>query len=179
MAKYQHFHELPAWNEAARLYNLVLDVFEKSGTRMSGSFRNQLERAALSVSNNIAEGFDRVTTNELISFLAIARGSASEVASMILVIQKRPGLVTIKPQLEDILKCAQSCARQLTGWIGSIEEGGITGKRHKTGEQKQEARNTAMAHKYKQMFYKSIKPDHPLYHTEEARQARGEKGDSQ
>jgi len=72
---------LPVWQEAARLCNRVLDLLETPELSLSAAFRNQLERAALSVSNNIAEGFERVTTQELAAFLAIARGSAGEVRS--------------------------------------------------------------------------------------------------
>jgi four helix bundle protein len=74
MPKYQHFEDTPAWQEAARLYNRVLDLLETHGSRFSSGFRNQLDRAALSVSNNIAEGFDRRTTAELEQFLGTARG---------------------------------------------------------------------------------------------------------
>jgi four helix bundle protein len=52
-------------------------------------FRDQLDRAALSVSNNIAEGFDRGTTSELLAFIYIVRGSAAEVRSM-LCLKERP-----------------------------------------------------------------------------------------
>ncbi|MBS1788455.1 MAG: four helix bundle protein [Acidobacteria bacterium] len=44
--------------------------------------RDQIECAAVSVSNNIAEGFERGTTQELLTFIYIARGSAGEVRSM-------------------------------------------------------------------------------------------------
>ena len=74
MAKYDRFEDLPVWQEAARLYNEVLDLFETPDLRLSSGFRNQLDRAALSVSNNIAEGFERSTTSELLAFIAIARG---------------------------------------------------------------------------------------------------------
>lgn len=90
MPAYKHFEELPVWREAARLYNLVLDLLEADGALLTSGFRHQLDRAALSVSNNIAEGFERVTTNELLAFLAIARGSAGEVRSMIAVVKDRP-----------------------------------------------------------------------------------------
>ena len=61
------FEDLPVWKEAAaRLYNRVLDLLEEPGVSLTPGFRNQLDRAALSVSNNIAEGFERVTTNEVV-----------------------------------------------------------------------------------------------------------------
>ena len=82
MAKYQSFEELPVWREAARLYK-VLDLLEEPNLPLSSGFRNQLDRAALSISNNVAEGFERLTTHELISFLAIAKGSDGEVHSML------------------------------------------------------------------------------------------------
>jgi hypothetical protein len=62
MPKYKTFEELPVWQEAARLYNRVLDILEEPNLPLSSSFRNQLDRATLSVSNNIAEGFERLTT---------------------------------------------------------------------------------------------------------------------
>ncbi|MGZ8939364.1 MAG: four helix bundle protein [Limisphaerales bacterium] len=73
--------------------------------------------AALSISNNIAEGFERVTTAELLSFLAIARGSAGEVRSMLLVIKTRPATQHLATTLDQILELARSCQRQLTAWI--------------------------------------------------------------
>jgi four helix bundle protein len=111
MAKYERFEELPVWQEAARLYNVVLDLLEEPGMPLSPGFRNQLDRAALSVSNNIAEGFERSTTNELLSFIAIARGSAGEVRSMMAVIKDRPKLMPIANRLQAIRALAESCAR--------------------------------------------------------------------
>jgi hypothetical protein len=73
------------------------------------------------VSNNIAEGFERVTTNELNAFLAIARGSASEVRSMMAVVQDRPKLKPFIRRLQEIRALAESCAKQLTAWTASIE----------------------------------------------------------
>jgi four helix bundle protein len=57
-----------------------LDLLEQPNLPLLGGFRNQLERAALSISNNVAEGFERLTTNELISCLAIAKGLGARCA---------------------------------------------------------------------------------------------------
>ena len=59
--------------------NLLENVYEltdaaKTQMRRRASLRSQLERATLSISNNIAEGFERGTTKELLGFLYIAKG---------------------------------------------------------------------------------------------------------
>lgn len=172
--RYEHFEDLPAWQAAARLYNLVLDLFEKHSALFSPGFRGQLDRAALSISNNVAEGFDRMTTAELISFLGYARGSASEVKSMILVVAPRRTLDPAARLLHEIQELADSCIRQLSAWTTQIEKGPVQGKRHLTGPQKNLRKVTAASHALRRQFLLSLTPSHPLYNSSEARQARGE-----
>lgn len=174
MAKYQKFEDLPVWQEAARLYNQVLDPLEEPGVTLTPGFRNQLDRAALSVSNNIAEGFERVTTNELNMFLAIARGSAGEVRSMMAVVKDRPRLKPIVRQLQEIRALAESCARQLTAWTSAIDSSPVQGKRHLTGEVKEKREAAQKAKDFRQNFLRNLKPEHPLYKSSEARMARNE-----
>jgi four helix bundle protein len=174
MPKYQHFENTPAWQEAARLYNLVLDLLETHGNRLSAGFRNQLDRAALSVSNNIAEGFDRRTTAELEQFLGTARGSASEVRSMCLVVHRRPGLAPAAASFREIIASAECCARQLTAWMASVAAGPVQGLRTLTPQARQQRRVKQTAADYRLRFLRGLKPDHPLYHSPEARAARGE-----
>ena len=174
MPKYEKFEDLPVWQEAARLYNKVLDLLEEPNVPLSPGFRNQLDRAALSVSNNIAEGFERVTTKELTAFLAIARGSGGEVRSMMAVVKDRPKLKPFVQRLQEIRALAESCARQLTAWTGSIESSPVQGKRHLTGEVKEQREAAQKAKDFRQNFLRNLKPEHPLYHSAEARTARGE-----
>ncbi len=84
MPTYKRFADLPVWQTAAQLYELCDEFPSKAPRELRSSYRDQLERAVLSISNNIAEGFGRGTTSELLAFIYIARGSADEVTSMLL-----------------------------------------------------------------------------------------------
>jgi four helix bundle protein len=174
MAKYQRFEHLPVWLEAKRLYNTVLDLLEGPDVPFSHGFRNQLDRAALSVSNNIAEGFERSTKNELQSFIAIARGSCGEVRSMMAVIQDRPRLNRHLKALEQITALAESCSRQLTGWSASVDKLPFEGRRHLPEPERQQRDTARKAREFRLTFLRNLKPEHPLYNSNEAREARGE-----
>ncbi len=82
--KYDRFDDLPVWQSAIQLAAGVYALTEEQEFQKRYSLRDQIERAAVSVSNNIAEGFERSTNQELLAFLYIARGSAGEVRSMLL-----------------------------------------------------------------------------------------------
>ena len=88
--RYRRFEDLPVWNEAIDLAVQIYAITSRREFRPFRSLRDQLERAAVSVSNNIAEGFERGTNNELLAFLYIARGSAGEVRSMLCLLQRIP-----------------------------------------------------------------------------------------
>lgn len=126
------------------------------------------------MSNNVAEGFERVTTNELTAFLAIARGSAGEVRSMMAVVKDRPKLRPYAWHLQEIRAMAESCARQVTAWTASIESSPVQGKRHLTGPVKAQREAAQVAKECRLSFLRGLKPEHPLYNSPEARAARGE-----
>lgn len=81
--KYERFEDLPVWKAAVELARRAYVLTRNRFFSQPGDLRDQLRRAALSVSNNIAEGFERGSTAELLAFLYIARGSAGEVRSML------------------------------------------------------------------------------------------------
>ena len=174
MAKYQRFEDLPVWQEAKRLYNAVLDLLEEPGVPLTPVFRNQLEPAALSISNNVAEGFERSTTKELQAFIAIARGSAGETRSMMAVIADRPKLKRYVVALRGIRSLAESCARQLTGWAGSIDNLPFDGRRHLPQRERVSREAAKKSRDFRLNFLRQRKPEHPLYKSPEAREARGE-----
>ena len=128
--KYGRFKDLPVWKAALdlglRIYALTRDRFFSQ----PGDLRRQLRRAALSVSNNIAEGFERGSTAELLAFLYIARGSAGEVRSMLHLVDRCPGAEHLESEVSDLKTLAESCARQIRAWAGSLQNTDIKGQRH-------------------------------------------------
>ena len=106
--------------------------------------------------------------------MAIARGSAGEVRSMMAVVKNRPKLQPHLQALHRIRELAESCARQLTGWAASVDKLEFTGRRH-LPEKDRSARETEQkARDFRLTFLKNLKPDHPLHNSSEARSARGE-----
>ena len=75
----EKFEDIEAWKEARFLVKAIYQEFR--GIKGYG-FRDQIQRAAISVMSNIAEGFNRGSNKEFIQFLIIARGSVSEVKSL-------------------------------------------------------------------------------------------------
>lgn len=92
--------------------------------------RDQIERAAVSVSNNIAEGFERGTTQELLTFLYIARGSAGEVRSMLCLIEGIPEFADLKSEISNLKSDAEGISRQLRAWADKLQNTGIKGQRY-------------------------------------------------
>ena len=128
--KYKSFEGLPVWQAAVDLARHTYALTGHQAFRGHAGLRDQLERAALSVSNDIAEGFERGGTSELLAFLYIARGSAGEVRSMLYVLEGVAALENLKSQIADLKSLCLTISRQLYGWIEQLKSSGITGQRH-------------------------------------------------
>jgi hypothetical protein len=90
------------------------------------------------------------------------------------VVQDRPKLKPIVRQLLQIRALAESCARQLTGWAGSIEKLPFKGRRHLPEKQRASRAVAQKAKDFRRDFLRNLKPSHPLHNSAEARAARGE-----
>jgi four helix bundle protein len=78
--KIESFEDILAWQKAKKL---TVDVYDICRELKDYGFRDQLQRAAVSVMNNIAEGFERQSNKEFKYFLYVAKGSSGEVRSMV------------------------------------------------------------------------------------------------
>lgn len=79
----ERFEELETWKTARELANWIYRVSHDGEFAGDYGFRDQIQRAAVSVLNNVAEGFERGSNKDFAKFLFIARGSVGEVRSML------------------------------------------------------------------------------------------------
>lgn len=128
--KFERFEDVPVWKDGVRLSVQVFRHTEDKRFRCKGDIANQIQRAALSIANNIAEGFERGTTQELITFLYYARGSAGEVRSILAVMEQMSDFNDLKSQISDLRSKAESVSRQIRGWLNALQNTDITGQRY-------------------------------------------------
>lgn len=81
----QQFEDLVAWQKAQ---DLAVVIYAKFSNLKDFGFKDQICRAVVSVSNNIAEGFERNSDADFIRFLVIARSSCGEVKSILYLSQR-------------------------------------------------------------------------------------------
>ena len=79
------FEDLEAWKTARQLVNLIYDLSSRSPFSCDFGFVDQARRAAVSVMNNVAEGFESRTQRLFAEYLGRAKGSAGEVRSVLYV----------------------------------------------------------------------------------------------
>jgi len=80
------FEDLKAWQKARELTNEVYRLSQKSPLSRDFGLRDQLQRAAVSVMANLAEGFERAHRAEKLQFWNVAKASAGETKSLLYVV---------------------------------------------------------------------------------------------
>jgi four helix bundle protein len=130
--KYQRFEELPVWLAAIDLGVRVYEMTAAPEFKSRYSLRDQIERAAVSVSNNIAEGFERGTNQELLTFLYISRGSVGEVRSMLCLLEKMPLFRTLESEIRNLKGETESISKQLGAWMRVLRDSDLKGQRYVT-----------------------------------------------
>lgn len=159
MATIQKFEDLICWQKARELTKFIYDISKYR--KDISTYRNfdiglasQIQRAAVSVMSNIAEGFDRATKFELINYFYIAKGSCGEVRSQLYIAQD-VGYIDMSKFRYGIGLCDE-CSRLIQSFIYKVKSGGKEGlqfKREKTKRQMESDK-----------FIKEIEEKYPLKH---------------
>lgn len=111
----ERFEDILAWQEAK---NLVVQIYLLFDQINDYGFKGQIERAAVSIMNNIAEGFERKSNTEFKHFLYISKGSCAEVRSM-LHLAKELKLIEAE-QCNKLLTNAEIISKMLSNFIKKL-----------------------------------------------------------
>ena len=111
----QQFEEIISWQKSKDLAIFIYKLFKDC---RDFAFRDQLQRAVVSISNNIAEGFERGGDKELKYFLYVAKGSCGEVRSMSYIALELKYIN--KKEFEHIYSSTNEISRLLGGFIKKL-----------------------------------------------------------
>jgi four helix bundle protein len=133
MATINSFEELDIWKKAQELGAMVYRLCDRNPKIVKDfSFKDQIKRSALSISNNIAEGFEYNNNADFHRYLRIAKGSCGEVRNCLLF------SIKIEYTTQDEVKDEIALSRSLSKQIGQL----MKYLRAKIAEKKLEAKLT-------------------------------------
>ena len=116
--QFKSFEDLKVYQDSLDFLVEIYKLLQKEKIKTEFVLANQLKRATLSISNNIAEGFERETDKELVRFLYISKGSAGEVRNIINVL-KRINYIDEK-EFQEFREKILSISKQLSNFIKYI-----------------------------------------------------------
>ena len=114
------FTDLIAWQKGHNLVLLIYQMTEEFPSREHFGLANQLRRASVSVTSNIAEAFGRQNAREQTHFFHISLGSVKEIQNQILICRDL-GYVD-KSQFDKVASLTVECSRLVQGLIRSSKK---------------------------------------------------------
>jgi len=126
MATIQRFEDLMMFKKARELTKIIYSAFT---TCKDYGFRDQIQRASVSIVSNIAEGFESGTKQEFLNYLYIAKASAGEVRAQ-LYIAYDIGYLHVSI-FKNLNMNAEECSRLIASFIRKLKSGGMTGSQFK------------------------------------------------
>ncbi len=136
MAKIERFEDIEAWKKGR---DLRKSIYSFSGVGKFGAdfgLRDQIRRAAVSITSNIAEGFERGGNREFIQFLGHSKGSCGEVRDQLYVALDENYIS--QPQFESLYNTALEISRMISGFMKYLQQSELRGTKFKTLERSQE-----------------------------------------
>ncbi len=114
--KVNEFEELIAWQKSQ---DLTVVIYETLSHVNDFRFRNQIFGASVSISNNIAEGFEKNSNKVFSRFLKISKGSCGEVRSMLHLAERLRMISNI--QMNDLIVNCREVSKIIGGLIKSLK----------------------------------------------------------
>ena len=113
------FEDIEAWKTARELTRLIYTLTDQGRFTKEFGLKNQIQRAAVSVISNIAEGFESRTQAQFLKYLGRAKASAGEVRCQLYVAADLK--YTSQEQFEKVLDLADKSSRQLARFMDYLE----------------------------------------------------------
>ncbi|MEL1253965.1 four helix bundle protein [Flavobacterium sp. DGU38] len=120
MSKFKSFEEINSWQKSRIFNKKIYLITENSNFKRDFDFVRQIRRASLSISSNIAEGFERNTDKEFVYFLYVAKASAGEVRSQLYLAFDLEYI--IKEEFEMLLNLVTEISKLLSGFIKYLSQ---------------------------------------------------------
>ncbi len=120
MAKLEKIEDIIVWQLAIELTNSIYAITNNTAFNKDFALRDQIRKSAISVPSNIAEGFERNSTNQFLYFLVIAKGSAGELRTQLL-IAKNQSYIT-QSEFEKINNEALEVSKKLGSFLTYLKE---------------------------------------------------------
>jgi len=127
MAKIEKFEDILAWQKARELTQLVYRASWKGEFAKDFALRDQIRRAVISITSNIAEGFERGGTKEFVQFLGHAKGSCGEVRSQLYIALDEAYIS--QPDWEELHNRCLEISRLLDGFAKYLRQTEIKGRK--------------------------------------------------
>jgi four helix bundle protein len=115
----KRYEDMDVWKDSMSVCETIYDISGKSTLSEDYGLKDQIRRSALSIPSNIAEGFERDSDKEFVRYLKIAKGSAGELRTQ-LILTKRIGHLT-NDVAEKLLKEIENISKQIYGLIQYIK----------------------------------------------------------
>ena len=119
MSKVNRFEDLIAWQKARKLTNAIYTITRQGLFAKDVGLSGQIQRAAVSIMSNIAEGYERSSRNEFYRYLNIAKASCAELRSQLYVALDTGYLTHI--QFGEILAQSEEVGRIIGGLRSSLK----------------------------------------------------------
>jgi four helix bundle protein len=128
MSTYKTFEDLPCWQHARKFAAEANTVIENSKIKTSFKLRDQMLGSSGSVMDNIAEGFDRNSSAELVRFLFISKGSAAEFKSQCY--RALDAEWIDQRAFDELSKTAHSIGEEIGNFIKYLQKSEMKGSRY-------------------------------------------------
>ncbi len=120
VGRMRRFEEMPVWQASRTLANLIYDLTEQEPFARDFGLKGQIQRAAVSVMSNIAEGFESRTVAQFVEYLGRAKASAGEVRSQLYLAHDRHYISA--EQFKNAHTLVTEISRQLYGLMKYMQD---------------------------------------------------------